>query len=284
MTDTILPSEVMLMKLNRITRTLLAALCILLVTLVFFSIWKIVSILHGYKAAERRYSALTDSVVSVQAAPSADPAAAETQSQEDAAAPSEPAEPRERSPIAIDFTALAQRCGDIVGWLYLPDTVINYPVVQGSDNEYYLTRFLDGSPNGGGTLFLDFVCPSDFSGCNSIIYGHNMRDGSMFALVDDYGDQAFYEAHPVLYLNTPAQNYRLDVFSGFTTDPESFVYSTDFASGDAQRDFLNRLLAASEIRCSCPLNAADRVVTLSTCTYSGEDVRFVLCCKITEID
>lgn len=272
------------MKLNRMARVLLAALCVFLLTLFFFSVWKILSIMRDYKTAERRYSALSDSVVSAQApAQPAPTPAPETEGSDQAGSEAETSM-RERSPVSVDFAELGKLCGDVVGWLYLPNTPINYPLVQGQDNSYYLHRFLDGSENGGGTLFVDFVCPSDFSGRNTIIYGHNMRDGSMFALIDDYADVRFYEQHPVMYLNTPKQNYRIEFFSGFTTDPESFVYSVDFASENDYVAFLNSLLASSEIRCGTTVSSSDRVVTLSTCTYSGEDVRFVLCGKLVEID
>ena len=263
-------------------RALLACCCALLLGLFLFSGWKVWSILHGYREAEQRYSALSDSVVALPSAPEELTADAPAQSDADGAA--EQSAPRPRSPVTIEFDVLRELCGDIIGWLYLPDTVINYPVVQGPDNDFYLNRFLDGKPNVGGTLFADYLVPSDFSGRNTVIYGHNMRDGSMFALVDDYAEQSFYEEHPVMYLNTPEQNYRLDIFSGFITDPESFVYTTVFSSDEDYALFLSALKAFSEIDCGVPVGIEDRVVTLSTCTYSGEDVRFVLCAKLVEID
>ena len=267
------------MRLNRILRAFLWAVCLLLVTLFLYSGWNVFSILRGYKVAAQRYGALSDSVVSSPSAPVPTPQPEPTQT---AAQEEEP--PRERSPVSVDFSELSRLSGDVVGWLYLPDTVINYPLVQGSDNAYYLDRFLDGRVSSGGTLFVDFVCPADFSGRNTLIYGHNMKDGSMFALVDDYADKSFYEAHPVLYLNTPTQNYRIDIFSAFTTDPESFVYTTEFADESDYYNFLSALLSSSEIRCHSSVSLQDRVVTLSTCTYSGEDLRFVVCGKLIEID
>ena len=269
------------MKRRRKQRRLLLALCFVLIALFLFSGWKVYSILHGYRTAERRYNALSEDVVAMPTSLAPLPSASNEGEKTDEG---EIAPPRERSPVTVDFDVLRMLCSDVVGWLYLPDTVLSYPVVQGPDNSYYLNRFLDGTPNVGGTLFADSLAPSDFSGLNTVIYGHNMRDGSMFAVVDDYAEQGFYDAHPVLYLNTPTQNYRLAVFSGFTTDPDSFVYTSAFASDDDYAAFLTALLASSEIRCDCPLSVSDRVVTLSTCTYSAEDVRFVLCAKLVEID
>ena len=268
-------------------RPLLATLCILFLALVAFSAWKVYSILHGYKEAERRYDGLAGSVVA-DASPAAGAAEQGSPSvpvPEDGTPPEQPqdAAPREISPVTVDFEALRAYGGDVIGWICLPHTAINYPIAQARDNAYYLDRFLDGSYISGGTLFADYACPSDFSGQNTIVYGHNMKDGSMFALIDDYGDQSFFDQHPVMYLNTPTQNYRVDIFCGFTTDPESFVYRSAFASDEDYAAFLRALLNASEIDCGVEPTTDDRIVTLSTCTYSGEDVRFVVCGKLSEI-
>ncbi len=273
-------------KLKRQGRALLAALCVLSLVLVGISGWKVYSIISSYKTAERRYDSLAGSAVAASgpaASGSAAPVPAAPASGTDQEQPQPAAPEEERSPVTVDFDVLRSYGGDVVGWICLPDTVINYPVAQARDNAFYLDRFLDGSPISGGTLFADCVCPSDFSGKNTIIYGHNMKDGSMFALIDDYAEQSFYEEHPVMYLNTPAQNYRVDIFSGFVTDPESYVYTSAFSSTEDFAAHLRSLYAASEIDCGVSVTPDDRIVTLSTCTYSGRDVRFVVCGKLTEI-
>ena len=267
-----------------LARTLLTALVVLLLLAALFSCWKIYSIQRGYHEAADRYDSLSGTVFSELPADreEADPPAVSEASGDapiDAAADA----PLAVSPISIDFDLLAQRSGDVIGWLYLPDTAINYPVVQGSNNDYYLDHFLDGSTNVGGSLFADYTCPDDFSGQNTIIYGHNMRDGSMFALVDDYTDQAFYDAHPVMYLNTPNQNYLVDFFAGFTTDPESLVYTSAFATEGDYTAYLNTVRLYSDFSSSVEVSSADRIITLSTCTYTAEDVRYVLFGKLTEI-
>ena len=270
-------------KKKKDLRPLLALFALLFLALAVLSGWKVYSIVSGYKSAERRYDSLSEAVV---AAPVFDGQGQSAEAPDEfLGAAEEPAEsaPRERSPVSVNFDDLRNISSDVIGWLCLPNTAINYPVVQGRDNAYYLERFIDGTPAAGGSLFADFQCPSDFSGKNTIIYGHNMKDGSMFALIDDYADESFYRAHPVMYLNTPAQNYRIDFFSGFTADPESFVYRSSFSGDEDFADFLRSLLACSEIDCGLEPGAEERIVTLSTCTYSGDDVRFVLCGVLTEI-
>ena len=277
-----------------LTRTLLTSLVILLLLAALFSGWKIYSIQRGYHDAADRYDSLSGAVFSALTGggeetnvPAQNGAAQNSVAQEGAAQDGVIVigtdEPQAFSPISIDFDLLSQRSDDVIGWLYLPDTAINYPVVQGYDNDYYLDHFIDGTPNVGGSLFADYACPDDFSGQNTIIYGHNMRDGSMFALVDDYSDQAFYDAHPVMYLNAPQQNYRVDFFAGFTTDPESFVYTAAFATEGDFIAYLNTVKQYSDFSSPVEVGGTDRIITLSTCTYSAEDVRFVLFGKLTEI-
>ena len=208
--------------MKKILRVLLGALAFVLITLILYSLWQIYSIRQGYEESARRYDDLSLAVVASPQPTAASPA----ESRPAGIAPSSPPpeegeapEEAETSPVSVDFEALRQLGGDVIGWICLPDTVINYPVVQGRDNSYYLDHFPDGTSSVGGSIFADCACPSDFSGQNTILYGHNMRDGSMFALIDDYIDPAFCEAHPFFYLNTPTQNYRVDIFAGFTTDP-----------------------------------------------------------------
>lgn len=273
-------------RMSRELRALLVGFCGVFFLLVCFSGWKVFSILHGYKTAERRYESLAGSVAAVAPQPAAQPAAAPDPAPSGSAEdepPEQSAPPREISPVSVDFDTLRSYGGTVVGWLCLPQTVINYPVAQAQDNAYYLDRFLDGSRISGGTLFADCVCPSDLSGLNTIIYGHNMKDGSMFALLDDYVSQSFYDQHPVMYLNTPTQNYRVDIFSCFTTEPVSFVYQAAFSSTEEYASHLRALSDCSEIRCQATAAPGDRIVTLSTCTYSGADLRFVVCGKLTEI-
>lgn len=119
----------------------------------------------------------------------------------------------------VDFTALKETSADIIGWLTLPDTVVNYPVTQTDNNDYYLDHLYDGTYNKTGCLFADYENQADFSDRNTIIYGHNMRDGSMFAVLNEYDSQEFYDAHKELYLVTPAGGYVVEVFAAFSAKP-----------------------------------------------------------------
>ena len=124
----------------------------------------------------------------------------------------------------IDFVSLKEINEDVVGWLYLPDTVINYPVVQGEDNSYYLKHLVDGSYNANGSLFVDYHNKMDFSDDNTLIYGHHMDSGKMFATLVKYKNQEFYDAHPVAYFLTEEKDYKIEIFSGYVTTHDSDSY------------------------------------------------------------
>ncbi|MBQ0038243.1 MAG: class B sortase [Clostridiales bacterium] len=115
----------------------------------------------------------------------------------------------------VDFNALREINPDIVGWIYIEDTNINYPIAQGPDNSYYLSRMYNKQWDGCGCIFMDYLNSPDFSDSNSVIYGHHMKNGSMFHDLDGYKGQEFYETHKTAYLLTPDKNYQIILFAGY---------------------------------------------------------------------
>ena len=194
-----------------------------------------------------------------------------------------PTEPMEQVPIQVDFEGLCGQNPDVIAWIYCPDTPINYPVVQSSDNSYYLRRLLDGRRNTAGTLFMDFRNESDLSDWNSIIYGHNMKNDTMFGTLTDYQSQSYFEAHRVMYLLTPEENYRIDLLAGFVTSAKDALY-TAFDPDDVQKaEFLEKWLDASDFDAGFVPDAGCRLVTLSTCSYAFQNARFVIIGVLTAI-
>ena len=114
----------------------------------------------------------------------------------------------------IDVAELRRISGGAVAWIYSEDTVIDYPVMQGTDNSYYLTHLYDGTDNKVGAIFLDYRNSADFSDKNSVLYGHHMKSGKMFASLEGYKDQDYYNGHPHLFLYTQGRTYRIDLFAG----------------------------------------------------------------------
>lgn len=184
----------------------------------------------------------------------------------------------------VDWKALKKVNPDVQGWLYQKDTVINYPVVQGTDNDTYLHTRFDKQWSGGGTLFVDCRMEKNFKGFNSIIYGHHMKDGSMFRSIRGYTkEDGYYDKHKTLELATPHGNYHLVVFSAFitkATDEDTYKMTYDEAEKQA---YIDRAWERSELpitRDSVDVTKNDRLVTLSTCAYDYEEARYIVMCKM----
>lgn len=189
-------------------------------------------------------------------------------------------DPAEGVPIQVDFEVLAETNGDIIGWLYSEDTPINLPVVQSSDNERYLRRLVDGSWNSSGALFADYRNAGDFSDPNTVIYGHNMKNGKMFGTLPNYKRQAYYDEHPQMWLLTPEGDYRVELVAGYVTSADSGVYDFD-QSEEAVLAAVQRAMERSTFTSGAEIAEGDRFLTLSTCSYAYDDARYVLIGRLT---
>ena len=184
----------------------------------------------------------------------------------------------------IDFGALRQTCPDAVGWLRIAGTVVDYPIVQGEDNDFYLTHLADGTPNSSGSIMLDRANAGDFSDTVSILHGHHMRSGSMFGDLDAYEDEAFYRAHPTIRLCTPAGDCDVAVFAAYTVDGYAFGYPTSFADEASFDAFVRRAVSATGYETGVEVAWGDRILLLSTCAYAYDGARFVVLGKIAPSD
>ncbi len=244
-----------------------------------FSGWKIYGISASYKENEDTYNDIADAVLT-------DPGVAVVidDSEEDDAWPlGEVAPPTEQVVElvpAVDFNALYKISKNAVAWLYCPDTVINYPVAKAKDNSYYVRRSLNGKYSNGGTLFVDYRNSKDFSDRNTIIYGHHLRNGKMFACLEQYRKQAYYDKHPVFYLTTPTGKYRLEAFSGYVTPAVSNAYRLSFSGNSDFESWLASVKKKSTFKSDVVVTATDKVVTLSTCAYDYDNARYVVHCKL----
>mgnify|MGYP002524453035 CR=1 FL=1 len=243
------------------------------VGLFVYSGLNLIKINKEYKEARDYYDELSETYVSVAQEPEEDTTS-------DAVEVDESAADKEICPITVDFNNLLATNKDVCAWIYSPDTVINYVVVQGEDNNNYLHHKLDGTYNASGTLFIDCECSPNFSGANTIIYGHNMKDGSMFASLHNYVDQSYYDAHPIMYISTPAGDYKLEIFSCFTCDFDADTYTLSFASEAEYSAFLNKMVSQSNVKTNVSVDSSERIVTLSTCTYEYDNARYVVMGKL----
>ena len=194
-----------------------------------------------------------------------------------------PTVPVETAPIYVDFETLQSQNPDIVGWIYCPDTNINYPIVQGDSNQAYLYRSHTGERNANGSIFLDFRNLRDFSDFNNIIYGHNMGVGEMFGTLKQFADQKFYEEHPVMWLLTPDKAFRLDLIAGMVTPSDSETYELFSYQEDLHERMEYALSHSSFDAGEVDISQITQVLTLSTCSYEYATARYVVIGSMVEI-
>lgn len=183
--------------------------------------------------------------------------------------------PEKKLPIDVNFTKLKEQNKDIVAWLYCEDTPINYPIVQARDNNYYLRRLLDGTYNQAGTIFIDYKNNSTFEDYNTIIYGHNMKNDTMFGTLTNYQKQEYFDKHKEMYLFTENKNFKIQLFAGFTTSNESDIYKFPKTSTTNDK-LIKKAISRSTFKCDLEVSNEDRIVTLSTCSYDFENARYVV--------
>ena len=202
-------------------------------------------------------------------APVEEPAAIEEEPEEDVV--------RLNGPLDIDFEELMSINPDVCGWIYCPETVINYPILKDNNNDYYLHHNYKGDYTASGSIFIECLNRDDFADCNTIIYGHHMADGSMFASLSKWFKQDYYEAHPIMYVFTPTQNYVLQLFSAYTTAATSDSYWAAQTPCQEMTDYTAKVASQSEFDPGeIDLPDDGHYVMLSTCAYSFQDARSVL--------
>ena len=180
---------------------------------------------------------------------------------------------------SICFDELKKTNKDTVGWLYSENTEIDYPVLQGKDNNQYLRHLPTGEYNIAGTLFVDYRCLDIANEKCYIIYGHNMHNDTMFGSLPKYKKQSYYEEHPTLQYITPDNNYTIELFAGMVVENTDVIYN--IKSSDDVDSFIKRAIANSTFSSDVKFTDEDRVMVLSTCSNEFKNARFVLVGKIT---
>ncbi len=182
----------------------------------------------------------------------------------------------------VDFTSLERINPDVVGWLAAEGTEIDYPVVQGKDNDFYLRHLFTGERNKLGSIFMDFRNHSDFSGKNTIIYGHNLKDGSMFSSLKKYKDQRYYDSFPTMLLYTPTGNYTIELFAGIVVDGNYESVRFDFKDDHDFQSYVDSIKKKSTFESDTIVSGDDQIITLCTCSYEFDNARYALYGKLTK--
>lgn len=188
----------------------------------------------------------------------------------------------------VNFDELEKINPDIVGWIYVDGTSINYPLVQGDTNETYLYTTFEKKDNIAGSIFLDANNKADFSKePNIIIYGHHMKNGTMFRDLMEFLDGDFFKANRKVTVYTREKTYIYDIFSGYITDASSDTYalfSQEALGEDIFRTYVSKMSGKSDYQPNekLTLDGESPVITLSTCTDADSARRTVVQGVLTE--
>ncbi len=178
----------------------------------------------------------------------------------------------------IDWKSLRAINPEIIAWIMIPDTPINYPVVQSNDNAKYLHKSFEGADNICGTIFMNTYNHADFSDLNTILYGHNMKNGSMFAAINKYKDESYYKAHQDVWIMTPFWERKYQIISVHPAKDGSQTYAVEFAKGLYEQHIASEV-ASSLYDTGNGFLKDLPMVTLSTCKGHGLLDRMVLICQ-----
>lgn len=176
-----------------------------------------------------------------------------------------------------DYQDLKSINSDLIAWIRIPNTVINYPIVQNPNDEYYLTHNFEKQENDGGTIFAESAIKNPFEDENTILHGHNMRDGSMFAGLNQYKEEDFFKNNKNIYISTKNACYIYEVFSAYVEKVNENPYRYGFSSNEEYVKFLNELKNKSMFQSNVDnLKETDKIITLSTCSYEVDDGRLLV--------
>ena len=182
----------------------------------------------------------------------------------------------------VDFAELQENVNeDIYAWIYIPDSKIDYPVLQHpTDNYYYLNYNLDGSKGYPGCIYTEDYNTKDFTDPNTVIYGHNMKNGTLFAGLHRFEDSEYFEEHPYVYIYTQEGLLVYEIFAAYESGNEHILYNNDFTDRDVFLKYLAKIFTDrtmnGNIDEEVEVTTGDRIITLSTCVANKSDRRYLV--------
>ena len=186
--------------------------------------------------------------------------------------------------LKAEMASLQRRYPDVYAWIYIDDTVIDYPVVRGKDNDYYLNHAFTGEPLGIGSIFADYHLKDYIlDNYNTVLYGHNSSTGKMFADVMNYLDENFFMTHNI-YVYSSTGLYEFEPFNFSMFDYDFQYFRTQFSGGDDFLSFIDDMTGSTIYRKDMSFNENDHILTLSTCTKTGiKTKRYCLQAKLIKV-
>lgn len=226
--------------MKRMINNILLIICIFIFCI---STWKLYGYYRSYKKAKDTYSKIAKENVKIS-----------------------------KNERKIDFKKLKSQNQDIAGWIYIRGTTIDYPIVQGKDNEEYLHQDFDKKKSSSGTIFLDNNCKKDFTSDNNIIYGHHMKNGTMFAQLLKFREKSFLKKHNEIMIFTPDRTIHLKVISAYAQKAQNKIPVT-FANDKQKKAYIKKIESMSEQTIKTSRINDSHIYTFVTCSYEGEDNR-----------
>ncbi len=226
--------------MKRMINNILLIICIFIFCI---STWKLYGYYRSYKKAKDTYSKIAKENVKIS-----------------------------KNERKIDFKKLKSQNQDIAGWIYIRGTTIDYPIVQGKDNEEYLHQDFNKKKSSSGTIFLDNNYKKDFTSDNNIIYGHHMKNGTMFAQLLKFREKSFLKKHNEIMIFTPDRTIHLKVISAYAQKAQNKIPVT-FANDKQKKAYIKKIESMSEQTIKTSRINDSHIYTFVTCSYEGEDNR-----------
>ena len=241
-------------------------------TVFLYSAYQLVTIFMEYNKGEQEYKEILDEVITE--VPETD----NQESQQPQVTPEEPEKRTEHKVLKVDFKKLQSTNPDTVAWISFDEPAkINYPVVRANDNDKYLKSTFEGKKNASGAIFMDAVNSGDFSNTNTFIYGHNMKNGSMFGQLRKYKNEAFYREYPFFYIYMPdGREVKYQIFAVGIVEDASESYRKHYMDDADYLKYLQYIQSISKYKTGVEVTAESDIVSLSTCTNVTETQRLLV--------
>ena len=226
-----------------------------------FSGYKLYTIFSEYNKGAKEYESIMDEVITI-----------------DSSKKEEEGKTEEQEVFQVDFEKLQSINKEIVGWIRFDNPEkISYPIIQGKDNDKYLKKTVEGKKNSAGSIFMDAYNTADFSDKNTFIYGHNMKNGSMFGQLRKYKSFDFYKENPYFYIYTPdGKEVKYEVYAVCIVEDTSESYNKFYENDDAYLKYLQYIKSIARYDTGVKVTAQTQLVSLSTCTNVTETQRLLV--------
>ena len=239
---------------------------VIAVVVFLFSVYKLISIYSEYHKGDKEYDNIVEEAIEIQSSKAEESEKEELQ------------KPKVHTTLKVDFDKLNKINKDVIGWIQFDEPErINYPVVKGEDNDKYLTATFEGKKNSSGAIFMDANNSGEFADRNTFIYGHNMKNGSMFGQLRKYKNKDFGKEHPYFYIYTPdGKETTYQVFAVSVVKDTSESYRKWYNTDEEFLDYIKYIRSIAGYKTDVEVGVDSKIVSLSTCTNVSDDERLLV--------